>query len=435
MRRYFGTDGVRGRTGELPMTPDFILRLGYAAGKVLAREGARVLIGKDTRISGYMFESALEAGLTYAGVGVALTGPMPTPAIAYLTRTLDTSAGCMVSASHNPYFDNGVKFFGEDGQKLDDALELEIERHLDEPLVPVNPDGFGRVRRITDAAGRYIEFCKSSARDLNLRGMKIVLDCANGATYHIAPYVFTELGAKVIVIGNEPNGFNINDQVGSTQPAALQKKVLEEKADCGIGFDGDGDRLVIVDGKGVVYDGDAILYLIATHRREKQIVATIMSNLGFEHALKNEGIELIRAKVGDRYVLEQLKQHNLTLGGESSGHIICMDKHTTGDGIIAALQALQAILDKNMTIAESLQHIPKSTQTMINVQLKDRTGWDTDVVKAEIEQVEKALGDNGRVLIRPSGTEPVVRVMVESFDVAASKKYAESLANLIKNQK
>ncbi|MBS7834284.1 phosphoglucosamine mutase [Wohlfahrtiimonas chitiniclastica] len=435
MRRYFGTDGVRGRTGELPMTPDFILRLGYAAGKVLAREGARVLIGKDTRISGYMFESALEAGLTYAGVGVALTGPMPTPAIAYLTRTLDTSAGCMVSASHNPYFDNGVKFFGEDGQKLDDALELEIERHLDEPLAPVHPDGFGRVRRITDAAGRYIEFCKSSARDLNLRGMKIVLDCANGATYHIAPYVFTELGAKVIVIGNEPNGFNINDQVGSTQPAALQKKVLEEKADCGIGFDGDGDRLVIVDGKGVVYDGDAILYLIATHRREKQIVATIMSNLGFEHALKNEGIELIRAKVGDRYVLEQLKQHNLTLGGESSGHIICMDKHTTGDGIIAALQALQAILDKNMTIAESLQHIPKSTQTMINVQLKDRTGWDTDVVKAEIEQVEKALGDNGRVLIRPSGTEPVVRVMVESFDVAASKKYAESLANLIKNQK
>ncbi len=435
MRRYFGTDGVRGRTGELPMTPDFILRLGYAAGKVLAREGARVLIGKDTRISGYMFESALEAGLTYAGVGVALTGPMPTPAIAYLTRTLDTSAGCMVSASHNPYFDNGVKFFGEDGQKLDDALELEIESHLEAPLVPVNPDGFGRVRRITDAAGRYIEFCKSSARDLNLRGMKIVLDCANGATYHIAPYVFTELGAKVIVIGNEPNGFNINDQVGSTQPAALQKKVLEEKADCGIGFDGDGDRLVIVDGKGVVYDGDAILYLIATHRREKQIVATIMSNLGFEHALKNEGIELIRAKVGDRYVLEQLKQHNLTLGGESSGHIICMDKHTTGDGIIAALQALQAILDKNMTIAESLQHIPKSTQTMINVQLKDRTGWDTDIVKAEIEQVEKALGDNGRVLIRPSGTEPVVRVMVESFDVAASKKYAESLANLIKNQK
>ncbi|MBS7836231.1 phosphoglucosamine mutase [Wohlfahrtiimonas chitiniclastica] len=435
MRRYFGTDGVRGRTGEVPMTPDFILRLGYAAGKVLAREGARVLIGKDTRISGYMFESALEAGLTYAGVGVALTGPMPTPAIAYLTRTLDTSAGCMVSASHNPYFDNGVKFFGEDGQKLDDALELEIESHLDAPLVPVNSDGFGRVRRITDAAGRYIEFCKSSARDLNLRGMKIVLDCANGATYHIAPHVFTELGAKVIVIGNEPNGFNINDQVGSTQPAALQKKVLEEKADCGIGFDGDGDRLVIVDGKGVVYDGDAILYLIATHRREKQIVATIMSNLGFEHALKNEGIDLIRAKVGDRYVLEQLKQHNLTLGGESSGHIICMDKHTTGDGIIAALQALQAILDKNMTIAESLQHIPKSTQTMINVQLKDRTGWDTDIVKAEIEQVEKALGDNGRVLIRPSGTEPVVRVMVESFDVAVSKKYAESLANLIKNQK
>lgn len=435
MRRYFGTDGVRGLTGQVPMTPDFILKLGYAAGKTLAREGARVLIGKDTRISGYMFESALEAGLTYAGVDVALTGPMPTPAIAYLTKTLDTSVGCMVSASHNPYYDNGVKFFGEDGQKLDDSIEFEIERQLEEPLISVDPDKFGRVRRITDAAGRYIEFCKSSARDLNLRGMKIVLDCANGATYHIAPHVFTELGAKVIVIGNQPNGFNINDQVGSTQPAALQKKVLEEKANCGIGFDGDGDRLVIVDSKGIVYDGDAILYLIATHRKEKAIVATIMSNLGFEYALKQEGIDLIRAKVGDRYVLEQLKHHGLTLGGENSGHIICMDKHTTGDGIIAALQALQAILAKNMTIQEALQHIPKSTQTLINVKIADRDGWETDTVTNAIAIVEQQLGDKGRVLIRPSGTEPVVRVMVESFDVKASREYAETLAKLIENQK
>ncbi len=435
MRRYFGTDGVRGLTGQTPMTPDFILKLGYAAGKVLAREGARVLIGKDTRISGYMFESALEAGLTYAGVDVALTGPMPTPAIAYLTRTLDTSVGCMVSASHNPYYDNGVKFFGEDGQKLDDSIEFEIERQLEEPLISVDPDKFGRVRRINDAAGRYIEFCKSSARDLNLRGMKIVLDCANGATYHIAPHVFTELGAKVIVIGNQPNGFNINDHVGSTEPAALQKKVLDEKADCGIGFDGDGDRLVIVDSKGIVYDGDAILYLIATHRKEKAIVATIMSNLGFEYALKQDGIDLIRAKVGDRYVLEQLKNNGLTLGGENSGHIICMDKHTTGDGIIAALQALEAILAKNMTIQEALQHIPKSTQTLINVKIADRDGWETEAVTNAIAIVENQLGDKGRVLIRPSGTEPVVRVMVESFDVKASREYAETLAKLIENQK
>lgn len=435
MRRYFGTDGIRGLTGKSPMTPDFILKLGYAAGKTLAREGARVIIGKDTRISGYMFESALEAGLTYAGVDVALTGPMPTPAIAYLTKTLDTSAGCMVSASHNPFYDNGVKFFGEDGQKLDDSIEMEIESQLGGELISVDPSKYGRVRRITDAAGRYIEFCKSSARDLNLRGLKIVLDCANGATYHIAPHVFTELGAKVVVIGAEPNGFNINDQIGSTQPEALQKKVLEEKADCGIGFDGDGDRLVIVDSKGIVYDGDAILYLIATHRKEKKIVATIMSNLGFEHALKQDGIELIRAKVGDRYVLEQLKNNGLTLGGENSGHIICMDKHTTGDGIIAALQALEAILTKNMTIQEALQHIPKSTQTMINVKIMDRDGWETEEVSDAISAVEKELGDKGRVLIRPSGTEPVVRVMVESFDVQASKKYAEALANLIQNQK
>lgn len=431
MRKYFGTDGIRGKTGEYPMTPDFVLRLGYAAGRVLAREGARVLIGKDTRISGYMFESALEAGFTYAGVGVALIGPMPTPGIAYLTQTLDMVAGCVVSASHNPYYDNGVKLFNEHGKKLDDAIELEIEEQLDKPLKGVDSDKLGRVRRITDAAGRYIEFCKSTARGLSLHGKKIVLDTANGATYHIAPNVFKELGAEVIQIGGEPNGFNINKLVGSTSPQKLIDTVLKEKAYCGVAFDGDGDRLVIVDEKGHLFDGDDILYLLAAHRKERAIVGTIMSNLGFEAALEREGIELIRANVGDRYVLEALDQHNLTVGGENSGHILCLDKHTTGDGIIAALQALVAIEALDTTFGEVLASIPKTVQIMNNVQITRGAEWQSQALDSAIKRVEAELGDAGRVLIRASGTEPVVRVMVEAPDRDICETYANKLAALL----
>ncbi len=436
MRKYFGTDGIRGTTGQAPMTPDFVLKLGYAAGRVLAREGARVLIGKDTRISGYMFESALEAGFTYAGVGVALIGPMPTPGIAYLTQTLDMVAGCVVSASHNPYHDNGVKLFNEHGKKLDDAIELEIEKQIDKPLKGVESDQLGRVRRITDAAGRYIEFCKSTARGLSLHGKKIVLDTANGATYHIAPNVFKELGAEVVQIGDKPNGFNINKDVGSTSPQALIDTVLKEQAYCGIAFDGDGDRLVIVDEKGHLFDGDDILYLLATHRKERAIVGTIMSNLGFEAALKKKGIELIRANVGDRYVLEALDQHNLSVGGENSGHILCLDKHTTGDGIIAALQTLVALDEMDTTFGEVLASLPKTVQVMNNVRITRDAQWESTELESAIKHVEAELGSAGRVLIRPSGTEPVVRVMVEAPDQNISQKNADKLADILeKNAK
>ncbi len=432
MRKYFGTDGVRGKAGVYPMTPDFILRLGYAMGRVLADEGTRVLIGKDTRISSYMFESALEAGLTYAGVGVALIGPMPTPGIAYLTSTLDTVAGCVVSASHNPYYDNGIKFFNEHGLKLDDSIELKIEAILDGEMTSAPSEKIGRVRRINDAPGRYIEFCKSTAQRLSLKGMKIVLDCANGATYHIAPNVFKEMGAEVIAIGVEPNGFNINKNVGSTSPQALIDKVLEEKADCGIAFDGDGDRLVIVDQHGNLFDGDDILYLLALHRQEKAIVGTIMSNLGFESALKAKGIDLIRANVGDRYVLEELKKNNLTLGGENSGHILCLDKHTTGDGIIAALQALKAVHELGTDFASVKASIPKSVQVMVNVPIDRSKEWNTDALQEGISATENRLKTEGRVLIRPSGTEPLVRVMVEGMDEAVCRNEAEGLANIIR---
>ena len=432
MRKYFGTDGVRGKAGVYPMTPDFVLRLGYAMGRVLADEGTRVLIGKDTRISSYMFESALEAGLTYAGVGVALIGPMPTPGIAYLTSTLDTVAGCVVSASHNPYYDNGIKFFNEHGLKLDDSIELKIEAILDSEMTSAPSEKIGRVRRINDAPGRYIEFCKSTAQRLSLKGMKIVLDCANGATYHIAPNVFKEMGAEVIAIGIEPNGFNINKNVGSTSPQALIDKVLEEKADCGIAFDGDGDRLVIVDQHGNLFDGDDILYLLALHRQEKTIVGTIMSNLGFESALKAKGIDLIRANVGDRYVLEELKKNNLTLGGENSGHILCLDKHTTGDGIIAALQALKAVHELETDFASVKASIPRSVQVMVNVPIDRSKEWNTDALQEAISATENRLKTEGRVLIRPSGTEPLVRVMVEGMDEAICRKEAEGLANIIR---
>ncbi len=433
MRKYFGTDGVRGKVGVHPMTPDFVMRLGYAAGKILARNGGKVLIGKDTRISGYMFESALEAGFTYAGAEVALIGPMPTPGIAYLTQTLDMVAGCVVSASHNPFYDNGIKFFDENGRKLPDEVELEIERYLDAPFISAAPYELGRVRRINDAAGRYIEFCKSSARDLSLKGVKVVLDCANGATYHIAPHVFRELGAEVIVIGNEPDGFNINRDVGSTAPKKLIETVLKERANCGIAFDGDGDRLLIVDELGNPFDGDDILYILAKYREEKRIVGTVMSNLGFEASLAESGISLIRSNVGDRYVLEELNKNNLLLGGENSGHIICLDKHGTGDGIIAALQALRAVIHHDTTFSKAVSDLKKTKQVMINVGISKGDDWKSSALSDEIASVEQILKHEGRVLIRPSGTEPVVRVMVEGHDIAQCEQLAQRLATVIES--
>lgn len=433
MRKYFGTDGIRGKAGIYPMTPDFILKLGYAIGRVLAGEGNRVLIGKDTRISSYMFESALEAGLTYAGVRVALIGPMPTPGIAYLTSTLDTEAGCVVSASHNSYEDNGIKFFDGNGLKLTDEMEKSIEAMLEKPMISASPDKIGRVRRISDAPGRYIEFCKGSVNRLSLKGLRIVLDCAHGATYHIAPNVFKELGAEVIPMGIDPTGFNINRNVGSTSPQALINKVCEVRADCGIAFDGDGDRLVIVDHEGTLFDGDDILYLLARHRQERTVVGTVMSNLGFEKALNTHGIDLIRTKVGDRYVLEALNKHNLTLGGENSGHILCLDKHTTGDGIIAALQSLQALNELKTTFAAIHNEIPKTIQVMINVPIDRGKSWETDALKKGIEAVEKRLSTKGRVLIRPSGTEPLVRVMVEGQNESLLHKEARYLAGILQD--
>ncbi len=426
-RQFFGTDGIRGRVGEYPITPDFVLRLGYAAGKVLAEEGAQICIGKDTRLSGYMFESALEAGLSYAGIDVAMLGPIPTPGIAYLTRTLDMSGGCVVSASHNPYYDNGIKFFGANGEKLDDDIENRIEMLLSQPLVSVAPHKLGKARRVADAAGRYIEFCKSTAKSLDLKGLKIVLDCANGATYSVAPCVFREMGARVITIGDQPDGLNINDGFGSTSPQNLIKKVLEEQADFGIAFDGDGDRVAIVGPHGELYDGDDLLYIMACHRKEATVVGTLMSNFGFEHALKQHGITLIRAKVGDRYVLEQLKALNLTLGGENSGHILCMDKHCTGDGIIAALQVLTALKDMGLSIKTALSSLHKYAQIMVNVKIKPDAIWNTPALQDQIALLTQKLGDTGRILIRPSGTEPVVRVMAEAQDQALAESTVNTL--------
>ncbi|GBU09443.1 phosphoglucosamine mutase [Gammaproteobacteria bacterium] len=430
-RQYFGTDGIRGRVGVHPITPDFVLKLGYAVGRVLAKEGAQMCIGKDTRLSGYMFESALEAGLSYAGVDVAMLGPIPTPGIAYLTQTLDMLGGCVVSASHNPYYDNGIKFFGATGEKLDDEIESKIEEILDQPLKCVDPDKLGKARRISDAAGRYIEFCKSSARTLDLRGLTIVLDCANGATYHVAPCVFRELGAKVITIGNSPDGLNINDGYGSTSPENLIKKVLAEKADFGIGFDGDGDRVAMVGADGTLYDGDDLLYILAIHRKERAVVGTLMSNLGFEHALKTQGIDLIRAKVGDRYVLEQMKANNLLLGGENSGHILCMDKHCTGDGIIASLQVLIALNASGLSFKEALANLNKYAQIMINVTIEKGAVWDTPKLQAHIAKLTHNLNNTGRILIRASGTEPVVRVMAEALDQTLAKSTVADLVKMI----
>ncbi len=434
-RKYFGTDGVRGRVGSAPITPDFIMRLGYAAGKVLAKAETTattpvILIGKDTRISGYMLEAALEAGFAAAGVDVMLAGPMPTPAIAYLTRALRLSAGVVISASHNPYDDNGIKFFSASGNKLPDMVEAEIEAALDQPIECVSSERLGKAKRLSDAQGRYIEFCKSTfPNELDLRGLKIVVDCAHGAAYHIAPDVFHELGADVIAIGNAPNGLNINDGVGATAPTALSAAVKEHEADLGIALDGDADRLIMVDATGRVYNGDELLYVMAKDRMHAGpvagIVGTLMTNMALEVAFKQMGIGFARAKVGDRYVLEVLQERGWLVGGEGSGHLLFLDKHTTGDGIVSALQVLSALKRSGKTLAEATADLSLYPQSLINVRVTPGFDWQKNMaVVAEKEVVEAELGDNGRVLIRPSGTEPLIRVMVE----AASTEMAQRMA-------
>ena len=446
-RRYFGTDGVRGRVGELPITPELVMKLGWAAGRTLAAaDGAKrnerpgVLIGKDTRISGYLLEAALEAGLSAAGVDVYLCGPLPTPGIAYLTRALRLSAGIVISASHNPYDDNGIKFFSAEGTKLPDAVESAIEDGMETPLTCVRSAELGKARRLEDAAGRYIEFCKSTfPAQLDLRGFKIVVDSAHGAGYHVAGPVFHELGADVISVGAEPDGININAGVGATHPAHLVEQVRAHQADLGLALDGDGDRLVMADASGTVYDGDQILYVIATDYRRRNamngvVVGTLMSNLGFEQALAREGIVLTRAPVGDRYVLERMQENGCRLGGENSGHIICLDKHTTGDAIIAALAVLRALIEQKKTLAELTAAVTMFPQRLINVPVK--RGWDwqsSEPVRSAERVAVAALGNAGRVLLRPSGTEPVLRVMVEARERSLADKHAESLADTIAN--
>jgi len=438
-RRYFGTDGIRGLVGDGPITPDFVLKLGWAVGRVLANGGQnKVLIGKDTRISGYMFESALQAGLSAAGVDVYLLGPMPTPAIAYLTRTFHAQAGIVISASHNPYHDNGIKFFSSQGTKLPDDVELQIEAMLDLPLKTVDSALLGKAHRVDDAAGRYIEFCKSTIPSgVDLTGLKLVLDCAHGATYHVAPEVFKELGADVIVMGAEPDGLNINQNCGSTEPRVLQAAVLEQQADLGVALDGDGDRLIMVDHQGELVDGDELLFIIARAQQRKgighsEVVGTLMSNLGLEHALAKHNMNLHRANVGDRYVIAKMKETGGRVGGESSGHIICLDKTTTGDGTVAALQVLAEMKETKNSLHELRSAVTKYPQCLINVKAKnmvDLTAND-DVLKA-VQITEEKLGDQGRVLLRASGTEPVVRVMVEGQDAALTDELAKELASTI----
>lgn len=440
-RKYFGTDGIRGKAGEPPITPDFLLKLGWATGRVFAKEGSGfVLVGKDTRISGYMFESALEAGLTAAGVDAHLLGPMPTPGIAYLTRTLRARAGIVISASHNPYYDNGVKFFSVQGTKLADEVELEIERFLDSPITTVESSKLGKAKRIVDASGRYIEFCKGSIPTrLDFRGLRIVIDCANGATYHIAPYVFSEIGAEVVTISAEPDGLNINDECGSTKPEKLAAAVSAYRADLGIALDGDGDRLIMVDHKGEIVDGDELIYIIAKSRLDAKqlvgpVVGTLMSNLGLEQGLSKLNIKLLRAKVGDRYVMEMLQEHKGVLGGENSGHIICLDRTTTGDGIISALQVLVAMHETGKNLNELKAGMYKYPQILVNVKTSKKINPDdNEDIKKAVETVEKKLGKNGRVLLRASGTEPLVRVMVEGQDVLSVKEYANELAEAVKH--
>ncbi len=438
-KRYFGTDGIRGRVGQPPITPDFVLKLGWAAGRVLAdREQGSVLIGKDTRISGYMFESALQAGLSAAGIDILLLGPMPTPAIAYLTRTLRAQAGIVISASHNPYYDNGIKFFAADGTKLPDEIELAIESMLERPMETRDSGQLGKAERVRDAAGRYIEFCKSTIPSTtSFNGLKIVVDCAHGATYHVAPYVFSELGAEVMTIGTDPDGLNINLECGATHLDTLRRVVAEEGADLGIALDGDGDRVMMVDHAGEVLDGDELLFIIARSRQQAgrlagAVVGTVMSNLGLEHALRTLGVELRRAAVGDRYVLEMLGRHGWMLGGESSGHIICRDRTTTGDGIISALQVLAAMVKSGMPLHDFKAGMRKYPQRMLNVPVAG--GFDcqrSQVVQAAVRAVEAELGATGRVLLRPSGTEPVIRVMVEGEDGAQVDRLVQQLADAV----
>ena len=439
-RKYFGTDGVRGKVGTYPITPDFALKLGWAAGKVLASQGSRtVLIGKDTRISGYMLESALEAGLAAAGLTAAFTGPMPTPAVAYLTRTFRLEAGIVISASHNPYYDNGIKFFSSQGTKLPDDIEEAIEAMLDQPMDCVESADLGKASRISDAAGRYIEFCKSTfPAHLGLDGYKIVVDCANGATYHIAPNVLRELGAEVIEIGTDPNGININEKCGATDVKALQEKVLETKADVGLAYDGDGDRIMMVDHLGNKVDGDQILFIIAREAlRSGQlkggVVGTLMSNMSLEIALKMLGVPFVRANVGDRYVLEKMVEHGWTLGGENSGHIIIADKNTTGDGIIASLAVLSAMVQHRLSLNELASAVKLFPQVLINVRFAGADNpLESEAVKAVAADVEKRLEGKGRILLRKSGTEPLIRVMVECEDGALAKQCAEEIAEAVK---
>lgn len=436
-RKYFGTDGVRGRVGDFPITPEFAVKLGWAAGRVLAAKGTRkVLVGKDTRISGYMLESALEAGLAAAGVNVDFLGPMPTPGIAYLTRTFRAAAGIVISASHNPYYDNGIKFFADNGHKLPDATELEIERLLDQPMDCVSSEYLGRANRIEDAAGRYIEFCKSVfPSELSLQGLHIVVDCAHGATYHIAPNVLRELGAKVTEIGTKPDGLNINKECGATHLDGLTETVLKEKADCGLALDGDGDRIMMVTGKGRVIDGDEILYILAVAAQQQGqlqggLVGTLMTNFALEKECESRNIPFVRAKVGDRYVIEELKNRDWFIGGENSGHVINRQYHTTGDGIIAGLQVLAAMQSEGKSLHQLISPFTKLPQVLINVRFKaGESPLAADTVKSVVNEVEKALAGKGRVLLRKSGTEPLIRVMVEGEDEKVVRTFAQQIAN------
>jgi len=446
-RKYFGTDGIRGRVGEAPITPDFVMRLGYAAGRVLTSidshlgQGTHpsVLIGKDTRISGYMLESALQAGLSAAGVDVLLTGPMPTPGVAYLTRALRAQAGIVISASHNPFEDNGIKFFSAEGTKLPDTIEHAIEAELDKPMQVMESSKLGKARRIDDAGGRYVEFCKSTFPNaLDLRGLKIVLDCAHGATYHVAPPVFHELGAEIIAISNQPDGLNINHECGSTHPQALCKEVLEHKADLGIAFDGDGDRVIMADSNGKLLDGDQLLYIIAMDRQQRNgltggVVGTLMTNLALEHAFAAARIPFVRAKVGDRYVLELMNEQGWQLGGENSGHILCLDKHSSGDGIISALQVLHAVRARANTLGELAAGLTLYPQVLINVKIKQRIDLDgNQALQQAVQAAESDLDGNGRVLLRASGTEPKIRVMVEGQSRQQVQMLAERIAETVR---